>query len=82
MLARVTPHPDAVLLDSRLIDCNLGELLRQLRAIASNCRVLVMTTEGHAIPPAPYDVLIVRKPFDLPGVVRQVAAEVQRAQIG
>ena len=79
VLARVRPHPDAVVLDSRLHDCDPAKLLREMRAIAPGCRFVVMTTERHAAPPPPYDVLIVRKPFDLPDVVRQVGAEVMRA---
>lgn len=78
-LARVEPHFDAVLLDSRLPDCNPSILLRRLRAIAPDCRFLMMTTEGHDVPRAPYDVAIVRKPFDLPDVIRQVDAQVTRA---
>lgn len=80
LLARVRPHPDAMLLDMRLHDCDPALLLRQLRGIAPDCRFLVMTTEGHDAPSAPYDVLIVRKPFDLPDVVRRVGAEVTRAR--
>jgi DNA-binding NtrC family response regulator len=78
ILARVTPHPDAVLLDARLADCNPSDLLRQLRVIAPDCRFLVMTTERQAVPPMPCDALMVRKPFDLPDVIRQVGAELQR----
>ena len=76
-LATLKPHPDAVVLDSRLHDCDPRGLLRQLRLAAPDCRFLVMTTDRHEVPPA-YDVLIVRKPFDLIDVVRQVRAEVRR----
>lgn len=80
LLARVRPHPDAVVLDSRLHDCEASILLRQLRGIAPDCRFVVMTTDRQDVPQAPYDALIVRKPFDLPDVVRQVGAEVSRAR--
>ena len=80
LLARVRPHPDAVVLDSRLHDCDPSILLRQLRGIAPSCRFVVMTTDRHDLPPAPYDALIVRKPFDLCDVVRQVGVEVRRAR--
>lgn len=80
-LARVEPHFDAVLLDARLPDCDPSILVRRLRAIAPDCRFLMMTTEGHEVPRAPYDVVIVRKPFDLPDVIRQVDAQVTRAGI-
>ena len=82
LLARVRPHPDAVVIDSRLHDCDPSMLLRQLRIIAPDCRFVVMTTDRHEIPTAPCDILIVRKPFDLSDVVRQVGAEVTRAQAG
>ena len=80
-LAGVRPQPDAVVLDSRLHDCEPAALLRQLRLAAPDCRFLIMTTDRHEVPPA-YDVSIVRKPFDLVEVVRQVGAEVLRAQAG
>lgn len=80
LLARVRPHPDAVVIDSRLHDCDPSMLLRQLRAIAPDCRFVVMTTDRHDVLPSPYDALIVRKPFDLPDLVRQVGAEVSRAR--
>lgn len=78
-LAGVRPQPDAVVLDSRLHDCEPAALLRQLRLAAPDCRFLIMTTDRHEVPPA-RDVLIVRKPFDLIDVVRQVGAEVHRAR--
>ena len=81
-LADLWPHPDAVILDSRLHDCDPSALVRQLRVIAPGCRFVVMTTDRHETPPSQYDAVIVRKPFDLPDVVRQVADEVVRAQIG
>lgn len=81
-LADVCPHPDAVLLDARLHDCNPSILVRQLRGIAPECRFLVMTTDRQEILGAPYDVVVVRKPFDLPDLVRQIGAEVTRAQRG
>jgi DNA-binding response OmpR family regulator len=78
-LARMRPQPDAIVMDARLPDCAPSILLRRLRAIAPECRFLMMTTEGHDVPHAPCDVLIVRKPFDLPDVIREVDAEVTRA---
>lgn len=75
------PHPDAIVLDSRLHDCDASMLIRELRAVAPTCRFLVMTTDRHDVPAGGYDGLIVRKPFDLPDVVRQVATEVQRARV-
>ena len=78
-LAGLKPQPDAVLLDSRLHDCNSAALVRQLRIAAPDCRFLIMTTDRHEVPPA-YDVLVVRKPFDLIDVVRQVGAEVRRSR--
>ncbi|HET7698266.1 MAG TPA: response regulator [Vicinamibacterales bacterium] len=82
LLARVRPHPAVIVIDSRLHDCPAAVLLCQLRAVAPECRFVLMTTDRHEAPPAPYDALIVRKPFDLPDVVRQIGAEVARAQTG
>jgi DNA-binding response OmpR family regulator len=78
-LAGLRPPPDAVVLDSRLHDCEPAALLGQLRFAVPGCRFLIMTTDRHEVPPA-YDVLTVRKPFDLVDVVRQIGAEVLRAQ--
>ena len=80
-LAALRPQPDAILLDSRLHGCDPAALLRQLRITAPQCRFLLMTTDRYATPPA-NDVSLVRKPFDLVDVVRQVGAEVLRAHAG
>lgn len=71
-LARMVPHPDAVVLDSRLHQCDTTLLLRQLRTAAPACRFLVMTTERHEGAPPEYDALVIRKPFDLSDVVTMV----------
>ena len=81
-LAGLRPHPDAVLVDARLHDCSALTLVRQLLSIAPGCRFLIMTTDRHAVVPAPYDLVIVRKPFDLPDLVRQISGEVTRARAG
>ena len=80
VLARVRPYPDAVLLDIRSLERDSCHLLRELRAIAPACRFLVMTTEGHAVPPEAHGASVVRKPFDLNDVVAQVRGQVRRAR--
>lgn len=82
VLARVAPHPDAVLLDLRLHECNPGVLLHQLRVAAPNCRFLVMTTERHETPAPPYDAVVIRKPFDLAAVIRLVNQTLSAATSG
>jgi two-component system nitrogen regulation response regulator GlnG len=79
ILAGVAPHPDAVLLDARLHECNPAVLLRQLRVAAPDCRFLLMTTERHETPGPSYEAVIIRKPFDLTDVIRLVDAAVSRA---
>jgi len=79
-LAQVRPHPDAMLLDMRLHDADPALLLRQIRGIAPDCRMMLMTTEDYDATRAPCAVVIVRKPFDLPDLVRRVGAEVTRSR--
>ena len=81
-LAGLRPHPDAVLIDRRLHDCDLVSLVHQLRTIAPDCRLLMMTTDRYEQLETPYDAVTVRKPFDLSEVVRQIGAEVARSQSG
>ena len=81
-LAGMRPLPEAVLIDARLRDCDPAALVRELREIAPDCRFLLMTTDRDELPQAPFDVVMVRKPFDLPGLIEQVAAEVARAHAG
>jgi len=76
------PLPEAVLIDARLRDCDPAELVRELREVAPDCRFLLMTTDRDELPQAPFDVVMVRKPFDLPGLIEQVGAEVARAHAG
>ena len=81
-LAGLRPLPEAVLIDARLRDCNPAALVRELREIAPDCRFLLMTTDRDEPPQAPFDVVMVRKPFDLPGLIEQVGVEVARAHAG
>ena len=81
-LAGMRPLPEAVLIDARLHDCDPATLVRELREIAPDCRFLLMTTDRHELPQAPFDVVMVRKPFDLPDLIKQVGAEVVRGHTG
>lgn len=78
--AEAIPHPDAVLLDARLHDCDTELLLQQLHLAAPGCRFLVMTTERHGTAAPGYDALMIRKPFDLSDVVRRVGEAVLGAR--
>ena len=78
-LAGMRPLPEAVLIDARLHDCDPAALVRQLREIAPDCRFLLMTTDRDEPPQAPFDVVMVHKPFDLPRLIEQIGAEVSRA---
>jgi Response regulator containing CheY-like receiver, AAA-type ATPase, and DNA-binding domains len=74
-LARQPPHPDVVLLDSRLYDTDPAALLEDLRLAAPRCRFLMLTTAGQEMPTPPWDgIIVIRKPFDLAEVVRLVDA--------
>jgi DNA-binding NtrC family response regulator len=81
-LAQMIPHPDAVVLDSRLHECDTTLLLRQLRIAAPQCRFLVMTTERHETAPPEFDAVVIRKPFDLGDVVRMVDRAVAGTSLG
>jgi DNA-binding NtrC family response regulator len=76
-LARQPPHPDIVLLDSRLYDSDPTVLLEDLRLAAPLCRFVILTTSGHEMPVLPWDgITVITKPFDLVEVVRVVGADV------
>jgi len=75
-LAREAPHPDLVLLDSRLYDSDPAVLLEDLRLAAPRCRFVILTTSGHETLP-PWDgITVITKPFDLVEVVRLIGAAV------
>jgi DNA-binding NtrC family response regulator len=78
-LARQPPHPDVVLLDSRLYDSDPARLLEELRLAAPRCRFVMLTTSGREMPMPPGNgIAVIMKPFDLGEVVRVVAATVAR----
>lgn len=76
-LAHLSPAPDVVLLDLRLWDTDPVVLLRDLRAAAPGCRILCLVVAGQDPPCSRWDGCeVIRKPFDLHDVVRQVEAAV------
>ena len=76
-LARQAPHPDVVLLDSRLYDSDPALLLEDLRLEAPRCRFVILTTSGHETPIPPWDdATVITKPFDLTEVVQLIGAAV------
>jgi two-component system response regulator AtoC len=78
-LARQIPHPDIVLLDSRLYGSDPAMLLEELRLAAPRCRFVILTTSGCEMPMPPGNgIAVIMKPFDLGEVVRVVAAKVAR----
>lgn len=81
-LAQMSPHPDAVVLDARLHQCDTASLLREMRLAAPRCQFLVMTTERNEAVPAQYGARVIRKPFDLSDVVRLVDEVVSGAHPG
>jgi DNA-binding NtrC family response regulator len=76
-VARMLPHPDVAVIDSCLYDTNLISLLRELEVVAPECQVLLMTTSKCGLPYCfGRSAGIIRKPFDLPDVVRLVNATI------
>ena len=76
-LAREAPHPDLVLLDSRLYGSDPAVLLEDLRLAAPGCRFVILTTSGHEKQIPPWDgITVITKPFDLVEVVRLIGATV------
>ena len=74
-LARQLPRPDVVLLDANLWDANPWRLLDDLREVSPRCRFLILLVAGQEVALPPWDrVDVIRKPFDLPAVVRLVEA--------
>ena len=73
--ARTDP-PDVLLIDTTLYDMDPATVIHGVRAAASDCRVLALTT-GHPRPGSrlPRRVVTIRKPFDLSEVVRIVEAQ-------
>ena len=76
-VARGVPHPDLVLLDSRLYDSDPAVLLEDLRRAAPRCRFVILTTSGQETHVPPWDgITVITKPFDLVEVVRLIGAAV------
>jgi DNA-binding NtrC family response regulator len=76
-LAREAPHPDLVLLDSRLYDSDPAVLLEDLQLAAPRCRFVILTTSGHETQVPPWHgITVITKPFDLVEVVRLIGAAV------
>ena len=74
-LARQPPHPDIVLLDSRLYGTDPAGLLVDLRFAAPRCRFVILTTSRHETQAPHWDgITVITKPFDLADVVRVVGA--------
>ena len=79
-LARQAPHPDIVLLDSRLYGSDPAVLLEDLRLAAPLCRFVILTTSRHEMPVPPWNgITVITKPFDLVDVVRVVTANLAPA---
>lgn len=76
-LARQPPHPDLVLLDSRLYGIDPADLLVDLRLAAPHCRFVMLTTSGRETQVPPWNgITVITKPFDLAEVVRVVGATI------
>jgi len=74
-LARQSPRPDVVLLDTRLWDTDPRQLLDEIRQISPQCRFMMLAVAGQEVGLPPWDgVAVIRKPFDLHDVVRLVQA--------
>lgn len=75
------PQPDIILIDLDLFNTDPAALLEGLRRAAPQCRFLLMATaEPDALMALPDGVLVIRKPFDLPEVVRLVATAGEAAR--
>ena len=73
-LARDRPTPNVVLLDLHLYGVDAYKLIDEIRALAPDCRFLVLTTAAQAAPIARRgSVTVVSKPFDLGAVVDLIA---------
>ena len=71
--ARQSPPPEVILLDFRIFGSDLRTLVAELRAIAPDCRFLVLATAGQDVLFVSQNRLtVVQKPFDLSDVVRLV----------
>jgi DNA-binding response OmpR family regulator len=78
-LARQPPVPDLLLLDIRLWDADPRQLLEEIRALSPECRLLILAVVGQEVALPPWDgVDVIRKPFDLDEVVRQVESALRR----
>ena len=78
-LARQQPHPDVMLLDSRLYDSNPTVLVEELRLAAPGCRFVRLTTSRHEPQAPPWvGITVITKPFDMADVVRLIGAAVAR----
>ena len=65
--------PDVVLLDVRLWGRDTQRLLEEVRSLSPRCRILLLAVEGQDVTLSGWnDVDVIRKPFDLNGVVRRV----------
>lgn len=74
-LARLGSPPGVVLLDARLWDTDPPALLHEIRSMSPQCRFLILAVAGQDVSLASWDaVAVIRKPFDLPDVVRRVRA--------
>jgi DNA-binding NtrC family response regulator len=72
-IAARQPSLEVVLLDAGLWGADPFVLLEEIRTLAPRCRFLILAVEGQALRLAPWDgVGVIRKPFDLPAVVRVV----------
>ena len=74
-LAHEPRKPAVVLLDVRLWNTDPGRLLADLREALPHGHFLVLAVTGQEVPYAAFkDVDVIRKPYDLPDVVRVVEA--------
>jgi CheY-like chemotaxis protein len=69
--------PAIVLIDLELYGTDSRALAEQIRATAPGCRIVALSTSGLEAPAAaPWSgVTLIRKPFDLPDVIRLVERE-------
>jgi DNA-binding NtrC family response regulator len=73
-IAARIPHPAVVLIDLRPQDMHGQAFFEEIRRVAPECRLLVLTTERRGgAPPEWRDAQVIEKPFDLAEVVRLVA---------